>query len=105
MRYDGREQQEVAFPHTTGHIHSNDFNLIVGDGGRVVRLWQWTGDGFAGPKALCRHDSSMHIQQTHVHPRFSPDGATVVFTSDVSGYGNVYMVDLPDFATLPDLED
>jgi hypothetical protein len=32
-----------------------------------VRLWQWTGNGFAGPKALCQHRSSMHIQQTHVH--------------------------------------
>ena len=105
MRYDGAEQAEVAFPHTTGHIHSNDFNLIVGDGGKVVRLWQWNGSGFDGPKILCQHRSSMHIQQTHVHPRFSPDGGYVVFTSDVSGYGNVYRVELPEFESLPDAED
>lgn len=105
VRYDNTERQEYAFPHTTGHIHSNDFNLIVGDGGKVVRLWQWNGNGFDGPKALCQHRSSMHIQQTHVHPRFSPDGSYVVFTSDVSGYGNVYRVELADFHTLPDVED
>jgi hypothetical protein len=29
----------------------------------------------------------------------------VVFTSDVSGYGNVYRVAVPDFQTLPDVED
>lgn len=105
VRYDNTEQQEYAFPHTTGHIHSNDFNLIVGDGGKVVRLWQWNGNGFDGPKALCQHRSSMHIQQTHVHPRFSLDGSYVVFTSDVSGYGNVYRVAVTDFQSLPDVED
>jgi oligogalacturonide lyase len=105
VRYDNTERQEYAFPHTTGHIHSNDFNLIVGDGGKVVRLWQWNGNGFDGPNALCQHRSSMHIQQTHVHPRFSPDGSYVVFTSDVSGYGNVYRVAVTDFQSLPDVED
>lgn len=105
MRYDGAEQQEYAFPHNTGHIHSNDFQMIVGDGGKVVRLWRWNGSGFDGPKALCQHRSSMHIQQTHVHPRFSADGSHVVFTSDVSGYGNVYRVAIPDFDALPDIDD
>lgn len=101
MRYDGSAQQEYDFPFVTGHIHSNDFNLIVGDGGKVVRLWQWTGNGFDSPKVLCQHRSSMHIQQTHVHPRFSPDGSYVLFTSDVSGYGNVYRVTMPEVSELP----
>lgn len=105
IRYDGTGQEEYDFPHVTGHIHSNDFRQIVGDGGRVVRLWQWNGDGFDGPKVLCQHRSSMHIQQTHVHPRFSPDGGYVLFTSDVSGYGNLYRVAVPDFASLPDARD
>jgi oligogalacturonide lyase len=35
----------------------------------------------------------------------SPDGSYVVFTSDVSGYGNVYRVEVADFQTLPDVED
>ena len=100
-RYDGTEIQEYDFPHETGHIHSNAFDLIVGDGGKEVRLWKWNGNGFDGPRALCQHRSSMHIQQTHVHPRFSPDGSYVIFTSDVSGYGNVYKVDVPGFEALP----
>ncbi len=59
--------------------------------------------GFDGPRILCEHRSSAHIQHTHVHLRFSPDGSYVVFTSDMSGYGNVYTVDVPDFADLPEL--
>jgi oligogalacturonide lyase len=54
---------------------------------------------------LCEHRSSKHIQQVHVHPRFSPDGGEVLYTSDVSGYGNLYLVDVPAFETLPKLED
>lgn len=102
--YDGTQIEEVAFPQETGHIHSNDFERIVGDGGKVVRLWQRRGDEFEGPRVLCQHRSSMHIQQTHVHPRFSPDGRFVVFASDMSGYGNVYRVEVPPFEDLPLVE-
>lgn len=54
-RYGGTEIQECAFPHQTGHIHSNGFDLIVGDGGKAVRLWKWHGEGFDGPRVLCQH--------------------------------------------------
>ena len=31
-------------------------------------------------------------QHTHPHPRFSPDGSRVVFTSDKTGYAQIYEV-------------
>ncbi len=98
--YDDTGRMEVAFPHETGHIHSNDQSLIVGDAG-CVRLWRWNGEGYDGPAKLCEHRSSFHIQQTHVHPRLSADGRQVLFTSDMSGYGNLYLVDVPAFESLP----
>ncbi len=101
IRYDDTDRCEVAFPHDTGHIHSNDFSLIVGDAGGVVRLWKWTGDGFDGPRILCEHRSSAHVQQLHVHPRFNADGTRVVFTSDRSGYGQVYEVEVGSWEDLP----
>ena len=33
-------------------------------------------------------------QHTHPHPRFSPDGSRVVFTSDRTGYAQIYEVEL-----------
>ncbi len=105
IRYDNADRVEVAFPHTTGHIHSNDFSLIVGDGGKVIRLWKWNGESFDGPRVLCEHYSSMNIQQAHPHPRFTPDGSQVVFTSDRSGYCNVHTVDVPAFESLPPVKE
>ena len=35
-------------------------------------------------------------QHTHPHPNFSPDGRRVVFTSDRTGYAQLYDVELPD---------
>jgi len=99
-RYDNTQRSEVAFPHETGHIHSNDQSLIVGDAGSV-RLWRWNGTGYDGPAKLCEHRCSFHIQQLHVHPRFNAQGNQVLFTSDISGYGNVYLADVPDFGSLP----
>ncbi|KPK62453.1 MAG: oligogalacturonide lyase [Planctomycetes bacterium SM23_32] len=107
VRYDNADRTEVDFPHQTGHIHSNDFSLIVGDGyagSRAVRLWRWNGEDFDGPRALCEHRSSFHVQEVHVHPRFSPDGSYVIYTSDVTGYGNVYQVAVAEFESLPRLE-
>ena len=100
IRYDNSDRVEGTFSTQTGHIHSNDESLVVGDRG-VVRVWKWTGDGYDGPRVLCEHRSSFHIQQVHVHPRFSPDGSYVLFTSDRTGYGNVYAVDVPEFESLP----
>ncbi|MEX0775108.1 MAG: oligogalacturonate lyase family protein [Phycisphaeraceae bacterium] len=99
---------ESSFPHHTQHIHSNTTDLIVGDGtggGRVVRLWRWNPRtaGYDGPRALCEHQCSAHAQVLHVHPRFSPDGSKVVFTSDRTGYGQVYEVEVPAFESLPQL--
>jgi len=100
-RFDNTEPQECDFPGQTGHIFSLDDQLIVGDGSNVIRLWKKEGDRYAPPRVLCRHDSAMRIQQTHPHPRISPDGTYVVFTSDRSGYGNVYTVPLVEFESLP----
>lgn len=105
IRYENSNQVEGDFPGQTGHINSHDASLIVGDGGGVIRLWQQEGDGYAAPRILCRHDSAMRIQQTHPHPIISPDGKYVVFTSDRSGYGNVYAVPLVDFESLPLTDD
>jgi oligogalacturonide lyase len=101
VRCDNTERVEVDFPFETGHIHSNDHRLIVGDAGSVVRLWRWNGEGYDGPRVLCEHRCSKHIQNLHVHPRFSPDGTEVLFTSDRSGYGNVYLAEVPEFESLP----
>ncbi len=101
VRYDNSQQQEYDFPGQTGHIFSYDESLIVGDGGGVIRVWKRDGDRYAAPRVLCRHDSAMRIQQTHPHPVIAPNGEYVVFTSDRSGYGNVYSVPLVDFESLP----
>jgi len=101
IRSDGSAAHETAFPGQTGHIHSHDERLIVGDGGNVIRLWELRDGEYLGPRLLCRHDSAMRIQQTHPHPRISPDGTYVVFSSDRTGYGNVYTVPLRPAETLP----
>jgi len=101
IRFDSTEACECDFPGQTGHIFSHDDSLVVGDGGGVIRLWRKEGDRYAPPRILCRHDSAMRIQQTHPHPRISPDGRYVVFSSDRSGYGNVYTVPLVPFDSLP----
>ena len=79
--------------------------MIVGDGGQVIRLWRKSGDGYDGPRILCEHRSSMHIQKSHPHPRFTADGKQVLFTTDHSDYCNVYLVDVPDFESLPELKE
>ena len=108
-RYDNTDQLERPFPHGSHHFHSNTPDLIVGDGKEKagmphVLLWQARGDAFDGPRLLCTHRCSRHIQQLHVHPRFSPDGTQVLFTSDMSGYGQLYLADVPPFDSLPAAE-
>lgn len=100
IRYDSTGQREWATSYP-GHIFSHDENLIVGDAGKVIRAWKYQDGSYLGPRILCRHDSDMRIQQTHPHPCISPDGKQVVFTSNRSGYGQVYMAPLVNFDSLP----
>lgn len=105
LRYDNTDHREAVLRMGSTHFHSNHGRLIVGDGSRqhpFLLLWRWEGEEIEGPKFLCRHRSSFHIQQTHVHPRFSPDDHSILFTSDASGYGNVYSVEVPNFESLPE---
>lgn len=104
IKYDNTERIEFTEKQHTGHTHSNDFSLIVGDGGQVVKIWRSDGEKLEGPRVLCEHRSSFHIQKVHVHPRFSPDSSYIIFTSDRTGYGNIYLVVLPDFYSLPPVE-
>ena len=104
-RYDNRELREAVMPVDSQHFHSNTSNLIVGDGhgnkAPYILLWTWEGKKISAPRILCAHHGSRHIQQTHIHPRFTPDGGQVLFTSDRSGYGQLYLADIPALDSLP----
>lgn len=115
VKYDNTNMEEFDFPYQNMHIHSNDSNLIVGDGQQAsayhgktyqdcIFLWKKTSKGMKGPRILCKHRGSFHTQKVHVHPRFSPDGSKVLFTSDMGGYGDVYLVDIPPFEQLPKVD-
>ena len=108
INFDGTNDRCFPFPFTTGHIFSQDENLIVGDGyaqGKFLRVWQLTENGYAPPRALCAHKCSFRRQRSHVHPRMTPDGKAVLYTSDETGYEQLYLVKLPeDLSVLPTLE-
>jgi oligogalacturonide lyase len=72
-------------------------------------------DGIGQPFPLCRPDatnagehwkgpfpyehgmiSRYNPQHTHPHPSFAPDGRSVVFTSDRTGFALVYEVEIPE---------
>ncbi|MBI4978539.1 MAG: PD40 domain-containing protein [Spirochaetes bacterium] len=105
VRFDNTSDEPVSFPFNTGHIFSLNRDLIVGDGdrdGTYLRLWKWNGAAYEEPRALCIHASSWKSQNSHAHPRFSPDGKNVLFTSDRTGYDQVYLAEVPeDISVLP----
>lgn len=105
---DGSGDHAWLFPFHTGHIFSLDERLIVGDGGRdgrYIRVWQLGENGYEPPRALCLHNCSFRRQRAHVHPRLTPDGKSVLYTSDETGYEQLYLVRLPeDIAELPPLD-
>ena len=109
VNFDNTNDRSYAFPFNTGHIFSHDEGLIIGDGdmrGRYLRLWQLSKDGYEQPRAICLHGSSFKTQEAHVHPVLTPDGKHVLYTSDISGHNQLYLVTLPeDLSTLPLLSE
>ena len=101
---DGSGQKEapcIPFP-SPDHIHSNDFRLIVSDSGSTIKLYRYNGTDFDEARVLCMHDGSFFYGSHHPHPRFTADGKQVLFNSNVSGYCQLYLADVPeDVRALP----
>lgn len=110
-KWDNSDAVEVRFPYHSWHFASNDYQLIVGDGTGVsqsarqpfIQVFQWDGEQYRGPKIVAIHRCTFNGQQAHCHPRFTPDGKHILYTSDVTGYSNMYLVELKEFDNLPDL--
>lgn len=113
LRWDNSRRAEVSFPFASGHFHSLDERMMVGDGTRVggprpfIQLFRWndTAGEYEGPKILATHRSTFNDQHAHPHPRFTPDGRHVLYTSDLTSYSNMYLVEVGDFDDLPDMID
>jgi oligogalacturonide lyase len=110
--HDGSDRIEIPFPHDSNHFHSNTPELIVADGPAkgltpYVLLSKFDRERrtFDGPRVLCVHRGSRHTQHLHIHPRFTPDGKQVLYTSDPKGYGNLYLADVPPIDELPLLNE
>lgn len=105
IRYNNTRQVEAPFQGHCWHFHSFMLDLVVGDGDRdnpYLLLWRFRDGQFEGPKVLAWHRGSFHIQRVHLHPCFNAEGTQVVYTADPQGYGQVFVVDVPDFESLPD---
>jgi oligogalacturonide lyase len=113
LKYDNTNHREVNFPFHSTHFHSLDEHMMVGDGTRwgaahakpFIQLFKWNGEKYIGPKILSYHRSTFNDQHAHCHPRFTPDGKAVLYSSDLTSYSNMYLVEIGDFDALPDLTE
>jgi len=86
-------------------LHSHMLDLVVGDGDAqdpYLLLWRFKDGEFQGPKVLVWHRGSFHTQNVHVHPCVNAQGTQIIYTADPQGYGQVFIVDVPEFDSLPD---
>ena len=109
VNFDGTNDVCYEFPFQTGHIFSFDEKIIIGDGSRdsaYLRVWTIGENGYDQPKVLCHHGSTFKNQDAHPHPRLTPDGKKVLYTSDISGNNQIYLAELPEnISNLPYLSD
>jgi oligogalacturonide lyase len=87
---------DTNFPDRGLHI----VDLAAGgrDGGRFLlhSVASSVGEHWAKPFPYGQGPVQVYApQHTHPHPRFAPNGREVVFTSDRSGYAQVYVACLP----------
>lgn len=55
-----------------------------------------------GRRSLAWHRGSFHSQQLHVHPCVHANGTKVLYTADPQAYGQIFIVDVPEWGALPD---
>ncbi|MEO8394693.1 MAG: oligogalacturonate lyase family protein [Chloroflexota bacterium] len=117
INWDNSGPVEVRFPYRSTHFQSLDESIIVGDGSPAavfthqgvaqpfIQLFKWNGEEYVGPRILAYHRSTFNNQHAHPHPRFTPDGKYVLYSSDLTDYANMYLVEVGDFENLPELTD
>ena len=113
IKWNNEDHVEVRFPFHSTHFHSLDEKMMVGDGTNAfaadckpyIQLFRWNGEAYVGPKILAFHRSTFNDQYAHCHPRFTPDGKYVLYSSDLTSYSNMYLVEVGDFDDLPDLTE
>ena len=118
IRYDNEGLVEAELSAYSRHFHSHDGSLVVGDGSPVyplpaivnrcttwpyILLYAWDGEGYATARILAYHGSTFNVDPAHCHPYITPDGKYVMYTSDTSGYANIYLVEIGNVADLPEL--
>jgi oligogalacturonide lyase len=75
------------------------FAAVDGSGAELVCLSEASSQGAHWAHPFPYNDGPVAVdapQHTHPHPRFSPDGSRIVFTSDRSGHAQIYEVLLGD---------
>jgi H+/gluconate symporter-like permease len=112
-RYDDSDFREPDLSnaeYALTHTHANTPATHVCDGSFTgvpySLLYRWNEDEeeYAGPRILATVDWG--DGSPHPHSRFSPDGSQVLFDSDRwDGSSNLYLVDVPEFESLPAYED
>jgi len=90
------------------HVFSNDGIWFVGDGKKEYPYLLLYRLGKSGEviKAVpvCYHRGTWPTQSLHVHPRFSPDGRSILFTTDTEAGGRPWLLTLPpDWMSQPGL--
>ena len=87
------------------HFHSHTLDYVVADGTPRIRTSCSGGSATARSRGR-RCWSGIAVRSTpsgvHVHPCVNAPGTQVVYTADPQGYGQVFVVDVPDFDSLPD---
>ena len=122
--YDNTVCVEYDFlPHCT-HVGGRDADLFIVDG-RPANVQPWFPSerrpyimlirrrpgaaiadgaaGYEGPRVLALHRSTFNGQYAHPHASLSPDGKRVIFTSDMEGYAQIYLAEIGDFESLPEV--
>jgi hypothetical protein len=89
--WDGRLLHEtsygIQFWHATGALDGKRM-FVDGHDGTIAML----DPAEHSMTVLCRHDSSYDNQDAHAHPLTTPTGRSVIFTSNHTGYCQVYEV-------------
>lgn len=116
IKWDNTGQIEYDFPFHCTHFSGSNKEYAIGDGRPAnVQPWfhsegkpyiillKWEKDHYVGPRILAYHRSTFNF--THPHATFTPDKNHILYSSDVTGYSQLYLVKVGDFYNLPKLDN